>query len=151
MHRFWLSFNVHLTKIIFTNLSYYSAYFCYYLWVSLHFLVLFMDPTILSELTFTFIYYIIRNYVWAISLQQLSFIMHQFWLSFNVHLAKIIFTNLFYYSAYFCYYLWVLLHFLILFMSLTVLSQLTFTFIYSRVCFESTYFAETKNFLLKVL
>ena len=29
-------------------------YFCYYLWVSLHFLVLFMGPTILFQLTFTY-------------------------------------------------------------------------------------------------
>ena len=28
-----------------------------------------------------------------------------------VHLTKINFTNLFYYSAYICYYLWVLLYF----------------------------------------
>ena len=32
------------------------AYFCYYSWVSLHFLVLFMSLTILFLLTFTFIY-----------------------------------------------------------------------------------------------
>ena len=38
------------------------------------------------------------------------------------------FVNLFYYSAYFCYYLWVLLHFLVLFINHTVLFQLTFTF-----------------------
>ena len=43
-------------------------------------------------------------------------------------LEKIIFTNLFYYLTYFCYYLWVTLHFLVLFMGLTVLFQLTFTF-----------------------
>ena len=41
------------------------------------------------------------------------------------------FANLFYYSAYFCYYSWTPLHFLVLFMGLTVLFQLTFTFIYS--------------------
>ena len=41
------------------------------------------------------------------------------------------FANLFYYSAYFCYYLWVSLHFLVLFMGLTILFQLIFTFIYS--------------------
>ena len=33
--------------------------------------------------------------------------------------------------VYCCYYLWVLLHFLVLFMGLTVLFQLTFTSIYS--------------------
>ena len=49
----------------------------------------------------------------------------------SVRLAKIIFANLFYYSAYFCYHLWVPLHFLTLFISLTVLFQLTFTFIFS--------------------
>ena len=36
--------------------------------------------------------------------------------------------KLFHYSAYFCYYSWVLLHFLALFISLF---QLIFTFIYS--------------------
>ena len=45
--------------------------------------------------------------------------------------GRIFFANLFYYSANFYYYLWVLLHFLILFMGLTVLFQLIFTFIYS--------------------
>ena len=30
--------------------------FFYYLWAPLHFLVLFMDPTVLFQLTFTFIY-----------------------------------------------------------------------------------------------
>jgi len=71
--------------------------------------------------------------------------MHRFLLSFNMHLAKIIFFNLFYYLTYFYYYLWVS------FWSLTVLFQLTFTFIYSRVCLRSAYFTETENFLLKVL
>ena len=49
----------------------------------------------------------------------------------SVRLAKIIFANLFYHLAYFCYNSWVILHFLVLFMSPTVLFQLTFTFIYS--------------------
>ena len=49
----------------------------------------------------------------------------------QTRLAKIIFANLFYYSAYFSYYSWVSLHFLVLFMSLIVLFQLIFTFIYS--------------------
>ena len=39
--------------------------------------------------------------------------------------------KLFHYSAYFCYYSWAPLHFLALFMSHTILFQLTFTFIYS--------------------
>ena len=54
-------------------------------------------------------------------------------LTSSVRLAKIIFANLFYYSAYFFYYLWVPLHFLVPFMGLTILfqAQLTFTFIYS--------------------
>ena len=43
----------------------------------------------------------------------------------------IIFANLFYYSAYFSYYLWVSLHFLVLFIGLTVLFQLTFIFMYN--------------------
>ena len=33
--------------------------------------------------------------------------------------GKIIFANLFYYSVYFYYYLWVLMHFLVLFIVLT--------------------------------
>ena len=60
----------------------------------------------------------------------------------SVRLAKIIFANLFYYSAYFCYYLWVPLHFLILFMGPTVLFQLTFTFIYST--FNKKFLVSTK-------
>ena len=47
----------------------------------------------------------------------------------SVHLVKIIFVNLFYYSTYFYYYSWVALYFLILFIGLIVLFQLTFTFI----------------------
>ena len=47
---------VRLAKIIFAYLFYYLIYFSYYSWVSLHFLVLFMGPTILFQLTFTFIY-----------------------------------------------------------------------------------------------
>ena len=40
----------------FTNLFYYLTYFCYYLWVLLHFLILFIGPIVLFQLTFTFIY-----------------------------------------------------------------------------------------------
>ena len=56
--------------------------------------------------------------------------------------GRIIFANLFYYSAYFYYYLWVLLHFLILFMGLTILFQLTFTFIYNT--FNKKFSVSTK-------
>ena len=49
----------------------------------------------------------------------------------SVRLAKIIFANLFYYLTYFCYYSYISLYFLVLFISFTVLFQLTFTFIYS--------------------
>ena len=45
--------------------------------------------------------------------------------------GKIIFANLFYYSDYFCCHSWVPLHFLVLFMSFTILFQLIFIFIYS--------------------
>ena len=48
--------SVCLASLFFASLFYYSAYFYYYSWVLLHFLVLFMDPTILFQLTFTFIY-----------------------------------------------------------------------------------------------
>ena len=50
---------------------------------------------------------------------------------FSVFLAKIIFANLFYYLAHFFYYSWLSLHFLLLFINLTVLFQLIFTFIYN--------------------
>ena len=90
-----------LVSLFFTNLFYYLSYFCYYLWVPLHFLVLFIGLTVLFQLTFTFIY---------------STFKHE--------------QYLFYYLAYFCYYLWASLHFLVLFMNPTVLFQLTFTFIY---------------------
>ena len=45
-----------LATLIFVNLFYYSIYFCYYSWVTLHFFILFMSPTILFQLTFTFLY-----------------------------------------------------------------------------------------------
>ena len=44
---------------------------------------------------------------------------------------KLILGSFFYYLAYFCYYSWVSLHFLVLFIVFTVLFQLTFSFIYS--------------------
>ena len=43
------------------KLFYYLAYFCYYLRVSLHFLVLFIDPTVLFQQIFTFIYSTFSN------------------------------------------------------------------------------------------
>ena len=49
--------------------------------------------------------------------------------------------KLFYYSVYFCYYSWASLHFLVLFMCLTVLFQLTFTFIdniFSKISWSQT-------------
>ena len=54
----------------------------------------------------------------------------------SVCLAKIIFANLFYYSVYFCYYSWALLYFLILFMGLIILFQLTFTTVLSAKVFS---------------
>ena len=45
-----------ILSLFFASLFYYSAYFCYYSWVSLYFLVLFMSPTILFQLIFTTIY-----------------------------------------------------------------------------------------------
>ena len=50
---------------------------------------------------------------------------------FLVRLDKNEKLKLFHYSAYFYYYSWAPLHFLVLFMSSIVLFQLTFTFIYS--------------------
>ena len=54
-----------------------------------------------------------------------------FLLRLRLHLETDYKASLFYYLVYFCYYSWVSLHFLVLFISLNVLFQLTFTFIYS--------------------
>ena len=43
------------------KLFYYLTYFFYYSWALLHFLVLFMGPTILFQLTFSFIYSTFSN------------------------------------------------------------------------------------------
>ena len=43
-------------KNYFASLFYHLVYFCYYLWATLHFLILFMGFNILFQLTFTFIY-----------------------------------------------------------------------------------------------
>ena len=43
------------------KLFHYSFYFCYYSWVSLNFSILFMDHTILFQLTFTLFYSIFNN------------------------------------------------------------------------------------------
>ena len=51
-----LKSSVYLASLFFANLFYYLAYFCYYSWVPLQFFVLFINPTILFQLTFTFIY-----------------------------------------------------------------------------------------------
>ena len=53
---FFIFFSVCLAWLNFVSWFYYSAYFCYYSWVSLLFLVLFMGATVLFQLTFTFIY-----------------------------------------------------------------------------------------------
>ena len=47
---------LHLDRLFFANLFYYSTYFCYYSWALLHLLVLFIDPAILFLPSFTFIY-----------------------------------------------------------------------------------------------
>ena len=49
----------------------------------------------------------------------------------RLRLDSLFFVYLFYYLAYFYYYSWVPSHFLVLFMSSIILSQLTFSFIYS--------------------
>ena len=81
---------------------------------------------------------------------------HNFWL-FSLF-RNITFTYLvwiwqkLFLPTYFCYYLWTLLHFLVLFMSLTILFQLTFTFIYN--VFSKKYGASTNywdNWSLKCL
>ena len=51
----------------------------------------------------------------------------------KLYLRQLILASIFYQLAYFCYYSWVLLHFLILFMNSIVLFQLTCSFIYSTL------------------
>ena len=70
---------------------------------------------------------------WPLYETVLYMIPHHAWktISFlQVYLTKIIFANLLYYWSYFYYYSRVLLHFLIQFIHLTVLFQLSFIFIY---------------------
>ena len=55
-----------LDKLFLAILFYYSAYFCYYSQALLHFLVLFMDPAVLFQLTFTFIYSIFSKKISAV-------------------------------------------------------------------------------------
>ena len=43
------------------KLFHYLVYFCYYSWALLHFLALFLGPTILFQLPFTFIYGTFNN------------------------------------------------------------------------------------------
>ena len=52
--------SVHLDKDEKLKLFHYSTYFCYYLYM-LHFLALFMKPTVLFQLTLTFIYSTFSN------------------------------------------------------------------------------------------
>ena len=63
----------------------------------------------------------------------------------NVCLASLFFANLFYYLVYFCYYLWVSLYFLVLFMGLTILFQLTFTFIYNTFSIKCSVLAKCRS------
>ena len=64
--------SVHLALALKASLFYYLAYFCYYLWTSLHFLVLFMSPTVLFQLTFTFIYSTFSKKLWVDPKQTLN-------------------------------------------------------------------------------
>ena len=57
----WVLFSVRLALMKVASLFYYSAYFCYYSWALLYFLMLFIDPTVLFQLTFTFIYNTFSN------------------------------------------------------------------------------------------
>ena len=95
------SISIHLAWIIFSNLFYYSAYFCYYSWVTLHFLVLFIDPTILFQLTFTFIYSTFNKKILV--------------------LAKLTDSKCVFSKNYFCQLILLFSLFLLLFMSLTAL------------------------------
>ena len=49
----------------------------------------------------------------------------------KLHLYSLFFANLFYYSTYFYYYPWALLHLLVLFIGPAILFQPSFTFIYN--------------------
>ena len=106
-------FNVRLTPIAFdsnlkTQLILLFSLFLLLFIASLYFLVLFMDPTVLFQLTFTFIYN-----------------------TFNKKFSVSVCPKLHQFDLFAPYYSWTLLHFLVLFMNPTVLFQLTFTFIYN--------------------
>ena len=57
----FIQISVCFGKNLKASLLCYSTYFCYYSWASLHFLILFMGPTVLFQLTFTFIYNTFSN------------------------------------------------------------------------------------------
>ena len=117
---------------------YYLVYFCYYLWVSLHILILFMNLTVLFQLTFTFIYSTF-NKKFSVLVKQADpklTLKSQLILPFSLFLLLFMsLTALFgtIHGSYctFWYYSWVPLHFLVLFMGPILLFQLIFTFIYS--------------------
>ena len=60
-HVFLLPLSVHLGVDEKWKLFHYSVYFYYYSWPPLHFLTLFIGPTILFQLIFTFIYSTFNN------------------------------------------------------------------------------------------
>ena len=63
----------------------------------------------------------------------------------NVHLGQDEKLKLFYCSVYFYYYLWVILHFLTLFIGSMVLFQLTFTFIYNTFSYYFSVLAKISD------
>ena len=128
------SLSVCLVWMKFVNLFYYSAYFCYYSWVPLHFLVLFMSHTVLFQLTFTFIYR------WLCSLGLFS----KNSISFCAFTLQLLFfiIIIYYYYYYFAE---------LLFTCFTVKSLHSDIGVDKCLCLDIVYLLKTENLLLKTL
>ena len=129
--------------------------------ISLHFLVLFMGTIVLFQLTFTFIYSTLISFFFFFEMNNLRTRLEIIYLpKTEIFLLKLLQIKLF---SLFLLLFMVIFHFLVLFIGITVLFQLTFTFIYNiliffffemnnlRICLEIIYLAETEIFLLKLL
>ena len=116
--------------MIWCGVRFVKIIFCQFILLFSLFLLLFMDFIELFGITYGFHYTISTNfYLYLQYFQQKVFSFNKIWGSqtdpmglFGIHLfGKNWKVSLFYYLFYFCYYLWVSLHCLVLFMSPTVL------------------------------
>ena len=114
---------VGMAKFIFPNLFYYLIYFwrnyIYFYSKSRHLLIISLKNSYLFKIIKLVISFCLKKNFWLNNFKHDSFsrtvdhIIYPLWGPYNF--------------SYFCYYLWALLHFLVVFMSPTVLFQLIFT------------------------